>query len=91
MGGYAAVPPPAGRATGICVPPAAGGAQDKLERIVHCAREAVLRDRAEVVLLASGGLTGLAPVLAEAIHRPVVDGVVAAVTLAVAKVGAQNC
>jgi allantoin racemase len=87
---YGAGPHATVRAAGIGVAAAAGGTQDTLERILQCARDAVLRDRAEVVLLASGGLTGLAPALAEAIRRPVVDGVAAAIALAVAQVGALD-
>ena len=40
-----------------------------------------------MILLASGGLTGLGPMLSAALGLPVVDGVAAAISAAVGRVG----
>lgn len=71
------------RAAGVGVAAAAGASEETMQRIVHCARQAVGEDGAEAILLASGGLTGLAPALALALGRPVIDGVGAAINAAV--------
>ena len=71
------------RAAGVGVAAAAGATEETMQRIVHCARQAVSEDGAEAILLASGGLTGLAPSLSLALGRPVIDGVGAAINAAV--------
>jgi len=82
---YGAGPLATARAAGVGVAAAAAAAEDTVDRIVQCARRAVSEDGAEVILLASGGLTGLAPRLSAALGRPVVDGVAAAIGAAVAQ------
>lgn len=74
------------RAAGIGVADAASAGAQALERIVQSARAAIDEDGAQAILLASGGLTGLAPALARRLGVPVIDGVQAAIARAVALV-----
>jgi allantoin racemase len=78
------------RAAGIGVAAAADAAQDTMRRIVACARAAIDEDGAQVLLLASGGLTGLGPALAAAVGHPVVDGVAAAIGAAVGQANSRS-
>lgn len=75
------------RAAGIGVAEAASAGEEAMHRLVATARAAVAEDGAEVILLASGGLTGLGPTLSVAVGLPVVDGVAAAIAAAVQRVG----
>ncbi len=84
---YGAGPLATVRAAGIGVAAAASGEAEAVRRLLACARAAVVEDGAEVILLASGGLTGLGPMLSAALGLPVVDGVAAAIGAAVARVG----
>ncbi len=84
MARYHAGPQATVRAAGIGVADAAGASASALQRIAQTARAAIDDDGAGAILLASGGLTGLAPALSEQLGVPVVDGVQAAITHAVA-------
>ena len=83
---YGAGPQATVRAAGIGVADAARADAQALDRIVLTARAAIHEDGAQAILLASGGLTGLAPELADRLGVPVVDGVQAAIAQAVALV-----
>ena len=61
-----------------------GGAVDAIVRV---ARQAIEQDRAEVICLGCGGMTGLEEKVAAATGVPVVDGVASAVKLAEALLG----
>lgn len=71
---------------GVAAAAAADAEDDAMRRIIDCARAAASEDGAEVILLASGGLTGLGPALSKALSLPVVDGVAAAIGAAVERV-----
>lgn len=77
------------RAAGIGVSAAANAQSDVLDRIVSTAREAITHDGAEVILLASGGLTGQADAIASRCGIPVLDGVACAIAWAVEQVTAD--
>lgn len=63
------------RAAGIGVAEAASGQEATRDRFVQTVRDAVSEDGAQVILLASGGLTGQASDIAKATGIPVLDGV----------------
>lgn len=83
---YGAGPSATVRAAGVGVAAAASAASQTIDRIIDCARRAVDEDGAEVLLLASGGLTGMGPTLSNALNHPVVDGVVEAIRAAVREI-----
>ncbi len=66
-------------AAGIGVAVAARAGAEALEAITEVSRKAMRENGAEVILLASGGLSALAPSLASSLGIPVVDGVRAAI------------
>lgn len=71
------------RASGLSVLELDESAQRSVAAIAAQAREAVERDRAEVIVLGCGGMAGLEDAVREATGgAPVVDGVAAAVKLA---------
>jgi allantoin racemase len=63
------------RAAGIGVAEAASGQHAIRDRFVQTVLDAVREDGAQAILLASGGLTGQAPDIADATSMPVLDGV----------------
>jgi allantoin racemase len=63
------------RAAGIGVAEAASGQDAIRGRILQTVLDAVREDGAQAILLASGGLTGQAPDIADATGVPVLDGV----------------
>lgn len=67
------------RAAGIGVAEAARAQGSTQERLLQTVRDAIREDGAEAILLASGGLTGQALVIANAVGLPVIDGVEAAI------------
>ncbi len=71
-------------AAGIGVAAAAGAGPEALNAICEASRKAMRDDGAEAILLASGGLTALAPSLAIMLGIPVIDGVRAAIEHAAA-------
>ncbi len=71
------------RAAGIGVAAAASAETEVLDRIVATAQEAIELEGADVILLASGGLTGLADTVAQRCGVPVLDGVACAIEQAV--------
>ena len=66
-------------AAGIGVAVAAQGGEEALEAITDVSLKAMRENGAQVILLASGGLSALAPSLARRLGIPVVDGVRAAI------------
>lgn len=87
---YGAGPQASVRASGIGVAQAADAGVAVRQRIAQTARDAAREDGAEAILLASGGLTGQAPDLAQSTGMPVVDGVEAAIRQAVWLVTSLN-
>ncbi len=81
---YNAGPQASVYAAGIGVAVAAQAGAEALDAITQVSRQAIQERGAEVILLASGGLTALAPSLASRLGIPVVDGVRAAIEHAVA-------
>jgi len=79
---YGAGPLATARAAGIGVDEAARLEPDASERISRAIEACVREDKAQVVLLASGGLTGLAADLTQRTGVPVVDAVEAALCVA---------
>ena len=79
---YGAGPLATARAAGIGVDEAARLEPDASERISRAIEACVREDKAQVVLLASGGLTGLAADLTQRTGVPVVDAVEAALRVA---------
>ncbi len=74
------------RASGLAVLELEQEPERAVQAIVEQAELAVSQDRAEVIILGCGGMTGLDHVIRERTGVPVVDGVTAAVTLAEALV-----
>lgn len=74
------------RASGLAVLELEQEPERALQAIVEQAELAVSQDRAEVIILGCGGMTGLDQIIRERTGVPVVDGVTAAVTLAEALV-----
>ncbi|WP_407311011.1 aspartate/glutamate racemase family protein [Pseudomonas sp. nanlin1] len=74
------------RASGLAVLELEQEPERALQAIVEQAELAVSQDRAEVIILGCGGMTGLDQIIRERTGVPVVDGVTAAVTLAQALV-----
>lgn len=70
------------RASGLSVLELEEDSRRAVDAIVAQAREAVEKDRAEVICLGCGGMAGLDDAVREATGVPVVDGVMAAVTIA---------
>ncbi len=70
-------------AAGIGVAAAAQAGPEALEAVVRTARSAIRDHGADAILLASGGLTTLGPLLSERLGVPVVDGVQSAIAQAV--------
>jgi Asp/Glu/hydantoin racemase len=62
-------------------------AEQRADLLVELCRQSAEQDGAEVVILAGGPLAGLAPVIAERVAVPLVDGTAAAVRMAEALVG----
>ena len=62
-------------------------AEQRAELLVDLRRQSVEQDGAEAVILAGGPLAGLAPLIADRVAVPLVDGTVAAVRLAEALIG----
>ncbi|MCP5280493.1 MAG: Asp/Glu racemase [Rhodoferax sp.] len=85
---YGAGPLATVRAAGIGVAAAAAAGPQVLEVILETARTTMRDDGAQAILLASGGLTGLAGDLSEQLGVPVIDGVQAAIAHAAALLGA---
>ena len=79
---YGAGPQATVRAAGIGVAAAAEAGDAATAAILRAAREAIAQDGAQAILLASGGLAGLAPLLRTQLGVPVVDAVEAAVAQA---------
>jgi Asp/Glu/hydantoin racemase len=82
----------AGRCAGFRMGPAFAGdpglvAEERAALLVDLCRQSVEQDGAEVVILAGGPLAGLAPVIADRVAVPLVDGTAAAVRMAEALVG----
>jgi Asp/Glu/hydantoin racemase len=82
----------AARCAGFRMGPAFAGdpgqvAEDRADLLVELCRQSVEQDGAEAVILAGGPLAGLAPVIADRVPVPLVDGTAAAVRLAEALVG----
>ncbi|TCH95943.1 Asp/Glu/hydantoin racemase [Roseococcus sp. SYP-B2431] len=81
-----------GRCAGFRMGPAFAGdpgrvAEERREMILDLCRASIEQDGAEVVILAGGPLAGLAPVLAQDVPVPLVDGTAAGVRLAAALAG----
>ncbi|MGK7862014.1 aspartate/glutamate racemase family protein [Falsiroseomonas sp. E2-1-a4] len=82
----------AARCAGFRMGPAFAGdpglvAEERAELLVDLCRQSVEQDGAEAVILAGGPLAGLAPVIADRVPVPLVDGTAAAVRMAEALVG----
>nr|WP_246603024.1 aspartate/glutamate racemase family protein [Falsiroseomonas tokyonensis] len=82
----------AARCAGFRMGPAFAGdpglvAEQRAELLVDLCRQSVEQDGAEAVILAGGPLAGLAPVIADRVPVPLVDGTAAAVRMAEALVG----
>ncbi|MGX9962933.1 aspartate/glutamate racemase family protein [Roseomonas sp. F4] len=82
----------AARCAGFRMGPAFAGdpglvAEERAALLVDLCRQSVEQDGAEVVILAGGPLAGLAPVIADRVAVPLVDGTAAAVRMAEALVG----
>lgn len=80
---YGAVGMPV-RAAGIGVAAAAAGERWANARLEAAVRAAIQLDRAEAILLASGGLTGRTEALSKMFDVPVIDAVVAGIEQALA-------
>jgi allantoin racemase len=65
----------------VAIPDDAGGFDDE-ESCIRTAREAIDRDRAEVIVLGCAGMAGLDKRLQERLGVPVLDGVVCALIIA---------
>jgi allantoin racemase len=74
------------RAAGIGVAEAASGQEATRDRFVQTVLDAVREDGAQAILLASGGLTGQAPDIANTTGIPVLDGVEEAILKSIALV-----
>ncbi len=72
-------------AAGIGVEQAAAAEEQTIHKVAATAASAIRLDGAKAILLASGGLTGYAPLLLDSIEVPIVDGVEAAIQSMVAK------
>lgn len=72
-------------AAGIGVEQAAAADTDTVRKVTETALLAIRDDGAKAILLASGGLTGYAPLLSTSIKVPIVDGVEAAIQSLVKK------
>jgi allantoin racemase len=79
---YGAGPLATARAAGIGVDEAARLEPEANERILRAIEASVEKDKARVILLASGGMAGLASDLTHRAGVPVVDAVEAALTVA---------
>jgi allantoin racemase len=77
-------------AAGIGVDQAAAAEKQTIQKVVETAASAIHTDGAKAILLASGGLTGYAPLLADSIGVPIIDGVEAAIQSLVKKSIYQN-
>lgn len=82
----------AARCAGFRMGPAFAGdpglvAEQRAELLVDLCRQSAEQDGAEAVILAGGPLAGLAPVIADRVPVPLVDGTAAAVRMAEALVG----
>lgn len=80
------------RCAGFRMGPAFAGdpglvAEERAELLVDLCRQSVEQDGAEAVILAGGPLAGLAPLIADRVPVPLVDGTAAAVRMAEALVG----
>lgn len=78
------------QAAGVGVAAAASANHDTLELIASAAHRAIQHHGAEVILLASGGLTGLADTVAQRCGVPVLDGVACALEQSIAQLQAFN-
>jgi len=79
---YGAAEQCSARAAGLGVAAAANSSETGLAKIRAAIEIAVSEDKAEAVLLGSGGLTGRASVLQKEFEVPVIDGVEAAIRIA---------
>lgn len=77
-------------AAGIGVEQAAAAEKQTIHKVAETAASAVRLDGAKAILLASGGLTGYAPLLSDSVGVPIVDGVEAAIQSLVKKAINQN-
>lgn len=68
-------------AASVRAPEAGRGIQPEKDMYLQAAREAVVKDRAEVIVLGCAGLSGLDRYLQEELGVPVLDGVVCALFL----------
>lgn len=77
-------------AAGIGVEQAAAAQPQTIDRVAATAASAIQLDGAKAILLASGGLTGYAPLLTGRVTVPIIDGVEAAIESIVERVGIKN-
>ena len=77
-------------AAGIGVEQAAAADKQTIHKVATTAASAVRLDGAKAILLASGGLTGYAPLLSDSIEVPIIDGVEAAIQSLVTRAISQS-
>ena len=77
-------------AAGIGVEQAAAADKQTVHKVAATAASAIRFDGAKAILLASGGLTGYAPLLSDSIEIPIIDGVEAAIQSLVNKAITQS-
>ena len=82
MGRYGVLDMATVRAAGISVAEAAANGNDDNRDLADAVRSAIEIDKAEAILLGSGGLTGRAGSLSRQFGIPVIDGTAAAIKLA---------
>lgn len=70
------------RASGLAVLELEDDPERAIKAVVDQAEQAVLHDKAEVIVLGCGGMSGLDTAIRQRVGVPVVDGVAAAVTVA---------
>jgi allantoin racemase len=70
------------RASGLAVLELEDDPERAIKAVVDQAEQAVLHDKAEVIVLGCGGMSGLDDAIGQRVRVPVVDGVAAAVTVA---------
>jgi allantoin racemase len=77
-------------AAGIGVEQAAAADKQTIHKVAATAASAIRFDGAKAILLASGGLTGYAPLLSDSIEVPIIDGVEAAIQSLVTRALSQT-